>query len=209
MNTYNKLKEINPNVTIFPNTLPITDFKPNVDKLRIGYMGGNSHKEDLSMLQGLNVDLYRKFGNNYELYIAGYSGDDTYLNILSNNGECLENIKLIPNLPIEQFLEAYKLINIAIAPLQDTEFNYSKSNLKFIEAAAYSIPLIASRVTPYINIPCNYADSKDKFLQVIESYIKDLKKLDYMGDIVKRYVSLHYNFDEIIKNRFYYLNNLK
>src|SRR3546814_14721972 len=41
---------------------------------------------------------------------------------------------------------------VGVAPLSDTTFNRSKSDIKFLELAALGIPTIASDVAPYRSI---------------------------------------------------------
>lgn len=51
--------------------------------------------------------------------------------------------------PINKYAESYSLFDLSLAPLKENVFNNCKSNLKMLEAGAYSLPIICSDVVPY------------------------------------------------------------
>lgn len=56
---------------------------------------------------------------------------------------------------VERLGDILKHFDIGIAPLEDTVFNSSKSNIKYLEYSAMGIPTVASKVTPYADTIVN------------------------------------------------------
>jgi hypothetical protein len=65
-----------------------------------------------------------------------------------------------------QFIRSIKA-DIAIAPLEDNEFNKSKSNLKMLEYTTLGLPGIYSNVEPY-RYAKQTADTEEYFIHLIE-----------------------------------------
>lgn len=61
----------------------------------------------------------------------------------------------LPWVPFEDYpaTVAWGGFDVALAPLNDHPFNYGKSNIKWLEAAAQGIPFFCSAVGPYNDIP--------------------------------------------------------
>ena len=53
------------------------------------------------------------------------------------------------NKPVTEYLTFLDETDIVLAPLLDTEFNNSKSNLKMVEAITRKLPIVCSNVSPY------------------------------------------------------------
>lgn len=74
---------------------------------------------------------------------------------------------------IHNYASVYTVLDAAIAPLEDHRFNQCKSELKFVEAAAFGVPLICSDVGAYSHlnsvIKCrNSAEWLQAFKDVID-----------------------------------------
>lgn len=67
--------------------------------------------------------------------------------------------------------------NLMIAPLQDNEFNRSKSDIKFIEACTLGIPCLCQRMETYKDVP-EYLKftTGEEFLDKIEQILKNKKQ---------------------------------
>jgi len=52
-------------------------------------------------------------------------------------------------LPIYEYGQHYKTMDVVLIPLGDSQFHASKSCLKLLEAGAYSLPVVCSDVPPY------------------------------------------------------------
>jgi len=59
-------------------------------------------------------------------------------------------------------------VDLGIAPLEDNDFNKSKSNIKAIEYSALGIPGVYSNVEPYKNMSC-IANNSEEFIDLINT----------------------------------------
>ena len=95
--------------------------------------------------------------------------------------------------------------DIGIAPLEDTSFNSSKSNIKFLEYSALGIPTVASKVTPYSSTIVN---GETGFLikpkgTVYLDWVKALTKLvenkelrEQVGKNANKFVKENFNIEK-------------
>jgi glycosyltransferase involved in cell wall biosynthesis len=108
--------------------------------VKIGWVGGITHEEDLKLIaddiNSMDVDFY----------ICGYTPSDHWNNIV----KLIPKANIVQGTSVFEYGEVYKHFDFVLAPLQDNHFNNCKSELKIVEAAAYSIPIICSAVYPYL-----------------------------------------------------------
>jgi hypothetical protein len=69
-------------------------------------------------------------------------------------------------------------INMMVAPLQDNNFNKSKSDLKLIEANCYGIPIACQNLVTYKNAPYKF-DTGEEMIEIIKEVLS--KKGHYMN----------------------------
>lgn len=140
-----EVRLINENVYVVPNCLDLTHNqwsqpKEKNDKVKIGWVGGITHEEDLKLIaDDINsMDV--------EFYIVGYTPSHHWNNIV----KLIPKAKIVEGTSVWEYGEVYKHFDFVLAPLQDNRFNQCKSELKIVEAAAYSIPIICYAVFPYL-----------------------------------------------------------
>lgn len=86
----NRIKKINPNVKIFPNTLdkkritPILSDKRDCEKLRIGFVMGSTHEHDMELVEGLANRLPKDILNKVQFVLCGYDLRGATTEILPN-----------------------------------------------------------------------------------------------------------------------------
>jgi len=156
-----RLGQINRRICVVPNAIDERLFKSNGDRLTprkvvgdrkiIGYMGTYTHDADLMMvLQALRTIL-RKFLGSIELQLVGGLSNSTFINALQGLP-----VKVL-HVPVED-VEYPRFVSwmknnlhwhLAIAPLEDTYFSRSKSDIKFLDYSALGISGIYSRVPAY------------------------------------------------------------
>jgi len=114
--------------------------------LRIGWIGGGTHSEDLRLLDEI-IDPICEDNKDVKFVICSYFGED-----LQNLPDFLRNRKNVeivnhwaPVLKYPVHLSRQDF-DIGLAPLRDNEFNRAKSNLRWLEYSALGIPTVASQV---------------------------------------------------------------
>jgi GT2 family glycosyltransferase/glycosyltransferase involved in cell wall biosynthesis len=125
------------------------DMLPNGDNpvLRLLYMGTRTHAHDLKLLRPVLTRLREKAGLDVRLEVIGGeapgAGQDWYDRITVPSGHSV----------YPRFVRWLRCNSsrwdIAVAPLVDSDFNRSKSDLKFLEYAALRLPTIVSDVEAY------------------------------------------------------------
>lgn len=189
MRDYYKEKTGNKNITVIPNFMPkfwlghyydLAKNMENYDKFkkkpRILYCGSGAHfdvdnrvkqKDDFHHVN----DIIRKTVDNFQWVFMGAFP--------------LPLIDLIKNGKIEfaQWRRLYEYgqaisdlnVNMMVAPLQDNIFNRSKSDLKYIEASAFGIPIACQDLCTYENAPIRFKTG-DEMIDRIQETLKDLSK---------------------------------
>ncbi len=148
-----KLSIYNDNITVIPNTLTEawdkeTTFQPKDSNLiKIGYMGTTTHKNDLKLVEEaiINVKEYFKNSNQEVVFeiIGGSDEDLKYAQEISIPQEKRD----YPN--FVKWLKETVNWDLALAPIEDTPINNSKSELKYLEYTALNVPCIFSNLGPY------------------------------------------------------------
>ena len=101
-------------------------------------------------------------------------------------------------MPYAEFIEIYKKVDINLVPLTDTKFNHGKSELKFIEAGAFSITTLASDCDTYsrvINHEKNgiLISKNESWNFWIEKLIYDQNLRNKLGNAAREFVIKNYN----------------
>lgn len=165
----------NPNIYVLPNYLDKDKWDIPLSKkidgiIRIGWAGGNAHRDDLAMISPVIKKIIRDNPGKVKFETMGmakqelggiFSGLDDFDHVcpkcnyqgenITRMGENLDNYPLV--------LASYGW-DIALAPIINTSFNCAKSDIKLKEYAALGMPMVASAVTPYI-------EAESKGLEVI------------------------------------------
>ena len=194
-----QIREINENVIIASNCLDYTHKQweavpmERTDKVKVGWIGGVTHEEDLKLI----ADQIK--GLDIEFYICGYTPGDIWNRIAKS----MPNAKIVEGTSVFEYGEVYRHFDIVIAPLQDTKFNNCKSELKIIEASAYKKPIICSAVFPY-----RYHQANDGVLLVTQNdWRTAIQKLVDAGHSVRQSMGLS-NYDYCQKHHNLSLHNL-
>lgn len=202
----------NKNVEILPNAIPygqnqFTSERNECEAVRLFWAGGISHENDLKIMQPvtkrlLNSDLKDKI----KMVLGGYSdSNETETRIWKKMAAYFTADALLPNmayrgLPVFEYYKMYLEADIKLIPLRKTQFNGYKSNLKILEAAGKGIPVVVSKVDPYLGFPEEvvYYDNWD---DNIRSLVEDAALRKERGRALFEYCQKHYNFDEINEKR--------
>lgn len=204
------------NITVIPNYLPKTwidrfydpkkisiRFDKNIKKPRIMYAGSSSHF-DVRQKNNLQDDMTHVIDNIINTI-------DKYQWVFMG-GVPLQLKKYVENNKIEfhpwSHLQDYpyvvnKLnIDIMIAPLQDNIFNNCKSEIKFLEASALGIPMVAQDIITYDRCK-NKFDNGDEMVDQIQEILSSKKK--YMSLCERNYDIVNRMWLENENNRLKYV----
>jgi glycosyltransferase involved in cell wall biosynthesis len=85
----NKVKKLNKNVKVFPNTLNLDDTdkftnKYQSDKIRFGFVMGSSHVHDMELLRGLTNRLPKDILDKIQFVLCGFDTNGTMIELLPN-----------------------------------------------------------------------------------------------------------------------------
>jgi len=152
-----KISEFNKNVHIIPNALNLgqkqwTQKKPSNQPLTVGWVGGSSHLYDIKQLQEVMPKVHAKTGCRF--IMGGHHEEQSFWQYMEKviYGAVKRPKWFEPRTGTTPVLYGgyYSDIDVCIAPLSPFEhFNRYKSELKIVEAAAYSLPIIVSDTEPY------------------------------------------------------------
>jgi hypothetical protein len=189
MKDYYRDKTGNKNVTVIPNFMPkfwighhydLTKNMNNLDKFkkkpRILYAGSGAHfdvdnrvkqKDDFYHVN----EVIRKTVDKFQWVFLG-AFPLPLLDLIRN-----KKVEFVPWKRIYEYGEAISNLNInmMVAPLQDNIFNRSKSDLKYIEACAYGLPIACQDIVTYSNAPIKF-NTGDEMINQIEVTLKDVDK---------------------------------
>jgi glycosyltransferase involved in cell wall biosynthesis len=156
-----RLTQFNDRIAVIPNVLserlwlaPLSEEsaadpslrvlrKPRKDReTRAIYMGTWTHGDDLNILRDAVADL-RASNPSFRLFLVG---------VTKTRERWYEQLKA-PHVNYPLFVAWFRrvaaLMDFAVAPLVETEFNRAKSTIKLLEYSAANLPVIASEVPPY------------------------------------------------------------
>lgn len=202
----------NKNVEVLPNAIPygqnqFTSERNESDAIRLFWAGGISHEQDLKILRPvmkrvLNSDLKDKI----KVIIGGYSDSNPREEwIWKKMAAYFTADALLPNmayrgLPVFEYYKMYIESDIKLIPLRKTSFNGYKSNLKILEAAGKGIPVIVSKVNPYLGFPEDIV-SYDNWDKNIRDLVMDTDMRIEKGKALFEYCDKNFNFDKINQRR--------
>lgn len=203
----NKISQFHTNCILVPNAIDYNEPQFEIRKYEnnvpiVGYIAGANHHLDIENLQPA---LSKLINNKIGFLVAGYSElNPDYWNFVidvftSANNLHPSKLKIVKSMPYNEYAVSYNMIDIALAPLQNNEFNRCKSNLKILESAAFKVPVIASYVEPYkefINMGLVPTSKVNWDLNIL-SLAKDKSKREKLGNALHDYVKEKYNIEKI------------
>jgi len=136
-----KIIEVIPNAMDFNYMVP-PPIPRSSDKVVVGWGGSNTHQGDVRDVWMVLPELLRDLP---QLYLE-FIGMNPPKSLVGHS-----RVKMKPYVPIGEFAARYPSNgwDIILAPLDECRFNNSKSNIKFLEAAAIGSVCLGSPVGPY------------------------------------------------------------
>jgi len=197
---YNSNFEILPNC-IDPDVRRFKNRRCKDKKIRIGWVGGDSHFKDLEFITPILAEIHREYPQTEVIYFG-----------FGEEYKC-KWLKYYP-WELDQAIYAKKFaelgFDIGIAPLTDLYLNHGKSELKWVEYSWYNIPSVVSNVCyeGKVRHALIAKDERDWFRHL--SYlIENPQERKKMGRDAGRYVRKEYDLHKKIGLWTDFFNNLK
>jgi glycosyltransferase involved in cell wall biosynthesis len=121
--------------------------------VRFGWFGGAQHIEDVALMEKSMKMLCndKSLNGKYTVTLGGYNDNPSYNfyeRIFSNRGNN-KYYNRIPARSVYEYMYGYNDVDVAYAPVNKTEFNRSRSELKVVEAGWMGKTLICSDMDYY------------------------------------------------------------
>lgn len=225
----------NKHVDIIPNALDLELPVWNLPKekhahIEVGYATGSSHLNDIALLK--DVIPVREINPKVIICLCGFDTrvanfrtvtqggqkmtqsimtesfiDNIWVKYLENFSEAKKKglIKIKKTKPLSKYPEHYTTFDIGVAPLTKNTFIKYKSNLKFLELGAYSIPGVFSAETPFECVEhgvdgflANTSEEWKKYLNIL---VEDKDLRIKMGKAARKKVEEQFEVRVINKKR--------
>lgn len=186
----NKCLEFNDNCHLRENYIPIgyQQFQPEYipvqnRKPTIGICGSLSHYDDWMSIRN-QLKRIQSLKNEFDFVIAGYADENSTSREKWNKiVNLFPNPKVFRHLPVNQYINFYKHIDILLAPLEINEFNKAKSNLKILESSVKSTITISNNLYKEKGIEDYLSTEGKSYFE----HISSLKDLEYLNHLKKQF----------------------
>lgn len=206
-------RKLNPNVVVLPNCIDPFYFdepkRNEGDKVRIGITGSIGVTSDFQLAYSMMEKTIDRPDIQWVLWSLPKGTDIkivkelyyTELELVEKIQDKIEWHGFVDHELYYDYLNDLKL-DIMVIPRADNYFNRCKSNIKFLEASMFEIPVIAQGFpdgnSPYQIDPEDaehmiIANNEEEFIQAIDELVKDKEKRVTMGKKAREYVEQKYN----------------
>ena len=195
------LAAFNDRIIVVPNAIDerLYDAKHSPsppDRNVIGYMGTLTHERDLELI--LKPLRTAAMSSQFELELVG--------GVLETQARSMfwrfpmRVLDVGPNTEYPSFISWMQRElhwDLAVAPLEDTEFNASKSDIKFLDYSAFGIPAIYSKVPAYSatvkHMETGYlaANTTVDWAEALSFMLNNAQRRREMAFAAKEYVTQH------------------
>ena len=162
---------------------PIQTTKP-----RVGWAGGIGHGGDLKII----AEVMREIGDEVHWVFFGMLPPDVTPG---------ENIEFHPGVPFADYPRMLGRLNLqlALAPLEENDFNRCKSDLRILEYAAAGFAVLASKVSTYRNCPvATVPNTVEAWVKAIRSSIADPGVAEDYAEHLHQWVVNEKCLDEVL-----------
>lgn len=160
------------------------------DKPRVGWAGGIGHGGDLSLL----TEVVKELQDEVHWVFMG----------MAPPGVDPSTVEVHAGVPFTEYGFALGKLNLdlALAPLQDNEFNRCKSDLRVLEYGAAGFPVLASDIATYKTDPVTRCkNTPEDWIRCIRGHLSDRDALDRYAEGLHEWVVHHRCMDDHIGTR--------
>jgi GT2 family glycosyltransferase len=180
-------------IVVIPNRLEADKWTTQISqrgigkKPRVGWAGAQQHQGDLELI----VEVVKETANEVDWIFFGMCPDEVKPYIAEEHHF----------VPIDEYPAKLASLNLdlAIAPLEQHDFNKAKSNLRLLEYGIMGWPVICSDIYPYQtnNAPViRVQDDKTEWVSAIRQILADPVALAESGEQLRLWVRQHYILEE-------------
>lgn len=187
-----------PHIYVAPNSIDLVRWGKAQRKkrpgIRIGWVGGATHAEDLRLLESVIPAVTSK--NKDVRFVFVSSAIPDFIKAIPGV-EVVEKWSEILNYPTHIAKQDF---DIGVAPLRDNKFNRAKSNLRWLEYGALGIPCVASRVGHFAQTINDGEDgllaaTSADFIKHLDALVADSKLRKRIGQAAKARIERDFNVD--------------
>lgn len=215
--TYSHLNE---RCWVVPNSIDFNEWdglkRRSGGPLRVGWIGGKAHVRDLYMIKDAVKELHNRHKDVRFYFVNSalkeYAAAKRCGYVFEGLPRVMYTDKSAPINLYPRFMSSFKF-DIGLAPIEDCNFNRSKSNLRWLEYSALGIPTVASDMGEFKRTITHGVDGLladneniEDWIRNIELVIKqpDLRRL--IGNNAYKKVKAEFNVRKTAKD---YLNILR
>lgn len=180
-------------IDIIPNRLrkatwnELQSLRQQSAKPRVGWAGAQQHQGDLEII----IDVVKETAEEVDWVFFGMCPEEIKPYIKEDHA--FVDIEAYP-----QKLASLNL-DLAVAPLEEHDFNIAKSNLRLLEYGILGWPVVCSDIFPYQTNDApviRVANNKADWLSAIRQILADPSALQQAGDDLKAWVEQHYLLED-------------
>ena len=230
--------KLNKEVIIVPNSIDLNLFYPKNlvkdDTIVIGWQGSNTHSEDCREAFEVIPEVLDEFPN-ARMEICGAPAVESIIKWENafENGRLIKRkittiqaskLSLHKHCKFRQWVPPGEYPNrfssygwdIALAPLANHKFNWSKSAIKMLEAGAMHIPCLVSNVQPYNEFCCLGGDDlkwllidfQSQWKTKLRTLINEPERRKHIGNIMYETTKKYFDASIIAQNWSYVFNKV-
>ena len=194
-------KQYNKKSYVIPNAIDFEDWQVKLrrhsehGRIRIGWIGGGNHDEDLRIMETVVPEMLKKY-KNIEFYFV--HGVPSYLKNVGKRCKYTLDWRDITRYP--NFI-ARQGFDIGIAPLEYNEFNCAKSNLRWLEYSALRVPTVATDIETYKCIERGktgfLCKTADEWIEKLSYLVENEELRKKMGDTAYKELEKNWNADKV------------
>ena len=201
-----RLSRLNKRIIVISNALDERHFGGNDQKSRtikqhgerkvIGYMGTFTHDADLMIVIQPLREILRKYSDLVEFQLVGGTSNPSVLSLFDGLSFRVLDVPIAdveyPN--FISWMRKNMYWDIGIGPLEDTYFNRSKSDIKFLDYSALGIAGVYSDVPSYqetirhLETGCLVKNSPTEWSNALERILVDDQLRDRLARNAREYV---------------------
>lgn len=178
---------------VFTNNLwelPAHEPRPKSSVVRVGWGGSIGHRADFEALLNIMAPLLQRYPNVH----FSVMGDESFRGLCERLPPGRWDWRL--GGPLTDYFAFLATLDVGLAPLEPTDFNLGRSDVKFLEYAAFAVPCVAAALPPYeASVEQNvtgllYRNDSELSAALVE-LIEDKDKRSSIGQAARAYVQQH------------------